>query len=444
MNDTDLFDATGEPQPVRRGAVRPEPASGSPRLLRPDRQQMRLLPTDLESLIDAEHPARAIWQLVEKLDLSELEAGIAARGDQPGRPAIDPRLLVSLWLYATSEAVASARELARLCEAHNAYRWICGGVHVNYHTLADFRVDHQKALDDLMTQVLAVLAHQGLVELKRVAQDGMKVRASAGAASFHREKTLKRCLREAHDQVERLRREGEKGDASARRVAAREHAARDRQERLTRALEELPKVRAVKRTEEEKAQARVSSTDPDARVMKMADGGYRPAYNVQLSTDTQTRVIVGVDVTNRGNDVGQLRPMLNDIEQRTGALPQEHLADTGFCKVEDIQTAADRGVRVYTPVPQPRRDDVDRHKPKPSDPPAVAAWRQRMGTGEAKEIYKLRCSTSETVNADLRVHRGLDRLPVRGIARVRCVVLWAALTYNILRLIAATREDTEV
>lgn len=440
MSEPDLFGATerGKEEPKKAAGVGAK-ARGEIRLVRADRHQMRLVPTDLESLLEADHPARGIWDALQKLDVSSFEAEIEARGDQPGRPAIDPRILIALWLYGTSEGIGSARELERLCEAHNAYRWICGGVHVNYHTLSDFRVGHAKALDELMTQVLTVLTHQGLVELHRVAQDGLRIRASAGAASFHREKTLKRCLREAQEQVEQMRREGE-AEGTARRKAACDRAACERQERLTRALEELPKVRAKKTTAEEKEEARVSSTDPEARVMKMGDGGFRPAYNVQLATDTETRVIVGATVTNQGNDVGQMRPMLNEIEERTGAVPSEHLVDAGFCKIEDIQAAADAGVTVYTPVQKPKRAGVDRHEPKPEDTPAVATWRERMATQGAKAIYQDRASTAETVNADLRVHRGLDRLPVRGMPKVRCIVLWAALTYNVLRWMAAGQE----
>lgn len=436
MSDSDLF---GLVPPGESGKPLPEKAApqGSPRLLRPDRYQMRLLPTDLNSLIEEDHPARAIWAMVEKLDLSKFEATIAARGETAGRPAIDPRILLTLWLYATSEGLGSARELERLCERHHAYQWICGGVHLNHHTLSDFRVNHQEALDDLMTQILGVLKHQGLVELKRVAQDGMRVRASAGAASFRREKSLRKCLEEAREQVRETAREMQAGpEVSSRREAARERAARERVERLERALEELPKAREAKTSEEDKKEARVSTTDPEARVMKMGDGGFRPAYNVQLATDTQTRVIVGVDVTNSGSDQGQMSPMLEEIRERNGQLPTEYLVDGGYAKKESIEEAAGQGVTVYAPVQKPRKEGIDPHQPKPGDSPPVAEWRQRMGRPEAQEIYKERAATAERTNADLRCYRGLGPFLVRTLPKVRCVVLWAALTYNLLRLIA--------
>jgi hypothetical protein len=334
--------------------------------------------------------------------------------------------------------VGSAREIARRCETDDAYRWICGGVSVNHHTVSDFRVGHPEALDELMTQVLAVLTHAGLVELRRTAQDGMRVRASAGAASFRREKSLQACLAAAREQVEQTKREAEQPDTgrTARERAAAERAARARENRVARALAELPKVRAVKETDQAKEQARVSTTDPEARVMKMGDGGFRPAYNVQLATDTASRVIVGVGVTNAGSDAGQMGPMLTDIAQRTGATPAEHLVDGGYTKLDAIEQAGADGVTVYAPVPTPRKEGIDPHQPKPGDGEAVAAWRQRMGTDEAKAIYKQRAATAETVNADLRTWRGLDRFRVRGSDKVRSVVLWSAITYNLMRWIA--------
>jgi len=262
------------------------------------------------------------------------------------------------------------------------------------------------------------------VDLKRVAQDGMRVRASAGAASFRREKSLRKWLDEA--------REMQAGpEASARRQAARERAARERTERLERA-----KAREAKTDEEAKKEARVSTSDPEARVMKMGDGGFRPAYNVQLATDTQTRVIVGVDVTNSGSDQGQMPPMREEIQERNGQLPAEPLVDGGFAKKESIEQAAGQGVTVYAPVQKPRKEGIDPYQPKSGDSPAVAEWRQRMGTPQAKEIYKERAATAERTNADLRCYRGLGPFLVRTLPKVRCVVLWAALSYNILRLIS--------
>jgi len=415
-----------------------EEPPGEARVLTAERRQIQLRPCDLESLLPQDHLARAIWSAVEKLGLSRFYESIAARGSEPGRSAIDPKILVALWLYATSNGVGSAREVSRLCEAHDAYRWICGGVSVNHHKLSDFRVENPEALDDLMTQVLAVLMREGLCTLKRVAQDGMRVRANAGAASFRREKSLQACLAAAREQVERVKREAERDGAhgGARERAAAERAAREREERVARALAELPKARAAK-PEKKKGEARVSTTDPEARVMKMGDGGYRPAYNVQLATDTKGRAIVGVQVTNCGSDQAQMSPMLHEIERRTGAKPVEHLVDGGFVKHESIEAASAAGITVYAPVQKPKKEGVDPHQAKQGDGPGVAAWRARMGTAEAKEIYKERAATAETVNGDLKTWRGLDRFLVRGSGKVLSVALWGAITYNVMRWIAA-------
>jgi transposase len=441
-DNANLFDA-GTVQGGGGGAAQ-EPGSpvertGAPRVVTADRGQLAWRTCDLESLLPAEHRARLIWSAVEKLDLTKFYEPIAARENEPGRPAIDPKILVALWLYATSEGVGSAREVARLCGAHDAYRWICGGVSVNHHTLSDFRVGHAEALDDLMTQVLAVLMHGGLVTLERVAQDGMRVRASAGAASFRREPTLKACLDAARKQVEEGKRQADEPDTqrTARERAAAERAAREREERVTHALAELPKARAAKSGTKEKEQARVSTTDPEARVMKMGDGGYRPAYNAQFATDTASRVIVGAGVTNSGSDMGQTDPMRAEIERRTGGQPKELLIDGGFVKKESIEDASSAGTTVYAPVPKPRVDGIDPHQPKPGDSAAVAEWRQRMATPEAKDIYKQRAATAETVNADLRTWRGLDRFLVRGSGKVLNVILWSAITYNVMRWIGA-------
>jgi hypothetical protein len=246
---------------------------------------------------------------------------------------------------------------------------------------------------------------------------------------------LHECLASARAQLERVRREADEPDATAnvRERAARERAAREREERVARALKELPKAQAAKQPKD-RDRARVSTTDAEARVMKMADGGFRPAYNVQLATDVESRFIVGVEVTNAGTDMGQMMPMLDDIERRTEMRPAEHLVDGGFAKREAITEAAERGVTVYAPV-MDKSDEVDPHAPRPNDTAAVAAWRQRMATDEAKETYKERAATAETVNGDLRM-RTLDRLLVRGASKVTCIALWAALTYNLMHWIA--------
>jgi len=389
-------------------------------------------------MLPEDHPARAIWAVVARLDLSALYAQIAARDEVAGAPAIDPRILLALWVYATSEGEGSAREIWRLTGVHDAYRWLCGGVEVGYHTLSDFRSQQGAVLDALITQVLALLMQQALVDLTRVAQDGTRVRASAGAASFRREPTLQALMAQARAHLETVTREAADPASSARRAAARQRGAEQRLARLEAALKQIPEVTETKqRSGAKDATVRVSTTDPDARVMKMGDGGFRPAFNVQFATTSDAaRVIVGVDMTNRGSDAGQSSPMLEQIEERTGVRPATLLVDGGYAQHEAIDQAAEKDVVLYAPLPKPRKGDTrDPHAQRPEDSEAVAAWRQRMGTDEAKAIYKQRAATAETVNADAKTHRGLDRLAVRGLAKGLGNTSLFALTYNILRLI---------
>lgn len=408
--------------------------AGPPRLVRPNREQVELRAVDLEGLLPAEHPARAVWEFVESLDLSPLYAQVQSVEGRAGRPATDPRIYLALWLYATVEGVGSARAIERLTGEHDAYRWICGGVSVNHHSLSDFRVQQVEFLDRLLTHSVAVLMSQGLVTLQRVAQDGMRVRASAGAASFRRKPKLRQCLNAAREQIERLREELEEDPEATnrRQVAARRRAAEDRHRRVSEALEQMAEVEAKKRSAAEKEQARVSTTDPEARVMKMADGGFRPAYNTQFAVDTEMQIVVGVDVSNQGTDQGQLVPMLEQLEARYGQRPAQGLVDGGFVALDDIEKAAARGTEVYAPVAKPKDPRRDPHAPLPDDAPAVGDWRQRMGTDEAKEIYKLRAATAECVNAIAR-NRGLQRFWVRGREKARAVALWYAIAHNMMR-----------
>src|SRR6516225_9355973 len=408
------------------------PPNPKPRLRCADRQQV-IPAMPLENLLEEDHQARLVWDFVQGLDLSPLLDRIRAVEGHPGAPPADPRVCVALWLYATLEGVGSARALAWLCAHHNAFRWLCGGVSVNHHTLSDFRVGPVALLDRLLTHSVAVLREQGLVDLNRVAHDGMRVRASAGAASFHRRPTLEACLQEAEDQVARLKEEldDDPSAPSRRHAAARERAARERLERVQQALERLPELEAKKKAGE-KDKARASGTDPEATVMKMADGGYRPAYNVEYSADTATLVIAAVAVTTSGSDAGQITPLDDQILDRHGVYPQEALADGGFVSLEDIEAAQapPRGTRVYAPVPQPKDPKRDRHAPLPGDGAQVREWRARMGTEEAKAVYRQRASAVECVNAQAR-NRGLIRLLVRGLRKVTAVALWFAIAHNL-------------
>ena len=383
-------------------------------MLRPDRQQLQWLPRNLDEVLAQDHAARAIWGLLEKMDLSAFYGSIKATVERPGRPTTDPQVLLALWLLGTVvEGVGSARRLARLCQEHDAYRWLCGGVPINYHMLSDFRV----------------------------AQDGMRVRASAGASSFRRQETLEKHLKEARAQVARLAKEREHPDPG---VSQREQRAR---ERVEQALDLLPQAQATKEGQErtlatpkrdQVTQPRVSTTDPQARVVKMPDGGFRPAYNVELATDRAKGIIVGVSVIREGTDAGQALPMEEQVVKRTGQHPQDYLMDGGFATRKDITALEERNVTVYSPVRLPRnKPEEEGYQPHYGDTLQVARWRQRMATEEAKAVYRGRGSTAEWANAQVSQH-GVSRFTVRGLAKVTSVMLLVAVGHNLLRWVALT------
>jgi transposase len=414
--------------------------AGRPRLREPVRDQVELRAVDLDRLIGADHPARVIWDYVQKLDLSSLERAVRAREHTPGQAPASPRLLLALWLYATSEGVGSARALARLCESHDVYRWLCGGVSVNYHGLADFRTADSDLLDRLLTENVATLSAANVINLNEVVQDGVRVRASAGAASFRRSKTLHKELRKAQRRVAQLKQEvHDDPDASNRRIrAAGERAARETEARVKAALAKLAEIEAERerRAKTNKKQVakqkepRASTTDPQARIMKMADGGYRPAYNCQLGTVAEGQIVVAVETTAVGSDRGLMPPMLTQIDRRYGRKPRRYLVDGGFNKNEDTEWAAGIGVNVYGP-PIRSKHDTDPYVPRRDDGPGVAAWRKRMKSTHGKAVYKRR-TMGECINARFR-QWNLRQFVVRGLRKVQAVLSLFALANNILQ-----------
>jgi transposase len=448
--EAELFEGLPELVSPERGGGR-----GAARLRMAERRQVELRAISLEDLVPADHRVRLVWRFVEGLDLSGFQAAIKAVEGQPGHPPADPRILVALWLFATIEGIGSARAVARLCDEHIAYQWLCGGVGMNAKTLADFRVDHGTLLERLLVDSFTALVRAGVASLDRIAQDGVRVRASAGAASFRRDSTLEGCRSAAEQAVRDLRAEvnGDPGALSRRQAAARQRAAEERERRVREALAVTRELRAqqeekarreAERAARQAAQAtageaapakerpkepRASTTDAQARIMKMADGGYRPAYNVQFASDTRSGAIAGVSVDTVGSDMGKMAPMNEALAADYGQRPWQHLADGGFAKLADIADLAHAGVVVYVPVPTPRNAERDRYAPLPGDPPEVAAWRERMNTDDAKAIYKERAQTAECANAQAR-NRGLKQFLVRGLEAVTATALWYALAHN--------------
>jgi transposase len=406
------------------------------RVKTPVRGQVEMHLMSLDEAIRVDHPARSVASYVESLDLAAFYQDLRAVKGGVGRDAVDPKILLTLWLFATIEGVASARQLAELCTRDFAYLWICGGVTVNRDLLNTFRSSHPERLDAIMTDTIGVLLHHDLVSLKRVAQDGMRVRASAGKSSFRREATLQRCLQEAREQVEQMRQEDDDDQGGrSKQEAARRRAAEERVQRVAAAIAERQKLQQQRDEQKRNAgtEARASTTDPEARVMKMGDGGFRPAYNVQFSTATDSRLIVGVDVTNEGSDSGQMDPMLDQLERNYDQLPEAQIVDAGFSSREDTTRVEQRGVKVYSPLKKEAEllaQGDDPYARRRGDTDEYAAFRQRMGTPEAKAIYRERCSTAEFPNAGCR-NRGLHQFLVRGLKKTRAVALWHVLAHNL-------------
>jgi transposase len=407
------------------------------RLKRPERFQREFVIRDLDALLEPDHRARAMWKVAERLDLSALYKKIEARGSNAGAPAIDPVIPLVLWIYATSEGVGSAREIADLCERHDAYRWICGGVSVKSHHLSDFRSRNGGVFSDLITQVVAPLLKHDICELFRIAQDGTRVRANAGAASFRKGETLERLREEAKQHLESVLAEAESPSHSSIKRIARARGARERLARIEAALNEIPQVAEVKARNGSDDAPRVSTTDPRTRVMKMPDGGFRPAVNVQFATTADAaRIIVGVDVTNSGSDQGEAVPMLEAIEKTYGERPAELLVDGGYVSHDQIEAAAAGGTLTLAPLPKTKEGQRPAAEPRSDDSVDVAEWRARMQTESAKTTYRLRASTAECVNADGKAHRGLASVPIRGLPKAFAWACLFALSYDILRTIS--------
>jgi transposase len=445
-----LFDK-GDPVPPSPADIAARTTGGNPRLRVPQRDQVEVHWASLDELLEPDHAARIVWAAVCELDLHRWRDAIKAVEGAAGRDATDPRLLVSLWIYATLEAVGSARELARLCEKHLAFQWLCGGVTVNYHLLADFRSQGGDKWDELLTQIVGSLLAKNLVTMKRVAQDGMRVRASAGKSSFRRRPSLQQSLQEAREQVEALKKLTDESpeDSTRRQRAARQRAAEERKQRVAAAIrncEELQQQReeTAKKSGRAAGEARASTSDPESRNMKFPDGGCRPGYNVQFSTDTESGIIVGVDVSNHGTDSDELPPMLEQLQERYDRQPEEALVDGGFASCDTINKATKRGCVVYAPLKEEEKQlaaGKDPYSAKKGDSEAVAAWRERMGTAAAKLIYHWRCQTAEWVNALCR-NRGLWQMPVRGRPKCRTVAVLYAIAHNITRGVKLRAEVT--
>lgn len=487
---------------------RPTDLQSKPRVQVIDRRQMVLRPMEVEQLIPPDHPARAIWELVGQRNLSRFYAEIKAVDGVAGREPVDPQLLISLWIYAYSEKIGSAREIQRRCgQLDPGFGWLTGLTVINHHTLSDFRTAHREGLEQLFVEVLGVLSQAGVVSLERVMHDGTKIKAQAADNSFRREPSLRQHLEAAQQQVKRLEQQAEQdpaGQAQSRRQRqAQMRAARQRQQRIEQALAELEQIRAAKDKAEQRAQARASLTDPEARIMKQAQGALGPAYNVQISTDASERIIVGVGVSQAATDTAELEPAVERIEANLGQKPQQLVVDGGFTHQGTVEAMEQRGIeligsltdrRALTEATLRKRgvaaeffpsaftyDSEQNHYTCPAgkvlryegreqqtsntryryraatadcqaclgraqccpdsrkgrslvrtqDAPLMAAFKAKMATEAAQQIYKQRAGVAEFPNAWIKDKLGLRQFRLRGRVKVGLEALWACLTYNI-------------
>jgi transposase len=473
-------------------------AVAKPRLKAVNRNQLLMRTVDVEKLIPEDHPARGIWAMVEQLDMRPLETTIKAVEGHAGQSTLDPRVLTTLWIYANSEGISSARELSRMCEYEPGCQWITGMTSINYHALADFRVEQREALNRIFTQVLGLLSVDGLIELKQVMQDGTKVKANAAAGTFRREQRLQEYLEVARKQVEQLS-DPNSEELSQRAAKAKQRVAKEKKQRLELALKELEKLRS-ERAPEDRAEARVSTSDPESRKMKQNDGGYAPSYNVQLSTDAAHGIIVAIGVTQDRHDGDQLIPAIEEIERNTGQRPEQVVADGAYTKNTNVDAVTEKGIELIGPVPEDQTTEsckrrgvapefypdafcyesvtdtyqcpagktlkLERHQyrngrteynylanemdcracpfqqqccPKTGvrrmtrieDSAAVKAFREKMRTAQAQDIYKKRKQVAEFPNAWIKDKLGLRKFRLRGLVKVRTETVWACLTYNI-------------
>ena len=505
--EASLLGENREANPVEETAgpvpAKPEQAK---RLKPIDRSQSFWGAIDIEKLIEDDHAARGIWAMVNRLDMTRLEQKIKAVEGRAGQSRLDPRLLMALWIYGYSEGVSSARELSRMCGYEPGCQWLTGMQTVNYHTLSDFRVEHKQELDEIFVQVLGLLSAEGFIEMKRITQDGTKVKAQAGANSFRREERIRQHLQLAREQVQAMG-SPESEQESQRGIQARKRASREKQQHLQKALQELEQIQKA-RAESERDQVRVSETDAEARVMKQADGGFAPSYNVQISTDAAAGIIVGVDVTQAGNDCDQLVNGVERVEANTGQTPEQILVDGGYTmKNSNIEAMAERGIDLVGPIAENNSEAslkqrgiqpefypdkfqydettdtlscpadktlkrIGRNQREgrieysyrasatdcqgcpfqdrccPKNPPrsvvriehspAVKAFRAKMETPDAKQLYRTRAQIAEFPHAWIKEKLGLRRFRLRGRQKVRAEAVWACLTYNIqqwLRLV---------
>ncbi len=347
---------------------KPKPQHGELKLRSVNRQQTVMANIYVEDLIPADHKARAIEALAMKFDLSQFTESLKTTRGCAGRPAWQPVLLVSLWVYAYSEGITSAREIERLMPWEPGLQWLSGLQTVNAHTLADFRVEHKAALDELFAKLLALLEEAGLVNLEEVMHDGTKIRAQAGADSFRREKTLRERLADARAAVKQMGDPQAEAPAKDRKQAAQERAARERIKQLEAALEELVALQAEKNQQGEKDEVRVSLSEPEARKMKHGDNAIAPSYNAQITTEAEHKIIVGAHASQCSSDANSLMPALEEVMRNLEKSPQQVVVDGGFTNRNNIIECAAQSIDLVGSLADPKERSEAAMKAQGIDP----------------------------------------------------------------------------
>lgn len=396
------------------------------KIAEPVRGQIEVKWSAVDGDLPAEHLARTLDAVVGSLDLAPFLACAKSTEGVAGRPILSPRMMLVLWLYAIIDGVGSAMAIERLTTAHIAYRWIVGDLRPSHDVISRFRVHQGEAFSAVLSEVLARLLEAGLLDLDVVGQDGTRLRASAGAPSFRSAPALHDCREHARLHLQAVLSQQNDPELSPTAKATRLAKARDYVARVEGAIQALATL-----PEDKKGEPRASTTDPDARVMKMGDGGFRPAYNVQFavagSEQGGPRTIVGVQLTNLGSDMGSLTPMADDVEKRTGERPKKVLADTGHFNLKDMAECKKKGTTPIVPPPRPRKKDGQSEK----DRLTVDEWRDaKMSVGD-RSLYKRRPSLSELANAALKGTYRMDQLRVRGLPRVMSTILLYSLCFDI-------------
>ena len=413
---------------------------GNARVQLPQRHQAEIFGRSLDQLIRDDHLVRTVVTYCESLDLSELYAPIKATHESLGRTPIDPRILFELWLFATLEGENSGRRINELCKRDLAYMWICGEVSVNYHTICDFRTQHSELLQRILTDSIALLHLNGLIKLETIAQDGMRVRAHAGSGSFRRQGSLEESRTSAEAFLKQLD-DDDDDDQTRGQKSARKRAARERLERLEEACLEMEEMQQryskrnkSKSEKHKRSEPRASTTDPEARRMKMGDMGFRPAMNVQFANDADALVIIEVAVNSEGSDAALLSPMYDKVCEDY-CRPEKYLADGGFSKKDGVTHLEREGTKFYGKLHNEEKllkAGKDPYAARPKENKYFTAFRERMGTEEAQAIYRRRAPAAEFPNAVCR-NQGLNQFSVRGLVKAKSQVLWHALSYNFRR-----------